>query len=270
MALIQVRFEINRGGQGAPLDKLAEIAQKAERFLRSLAVDLSMDSAKGDWLAINFANGSVSFDAAFEAAPSVNSVHAYTAAVRALIEYDPIEGVPHPDVGEKTLEQFCRLGELMEPHERLGIGLYDGKPVGEPAEWRYLTRRKAAEIRQELDRPVVVYSSVQGVIHSWFKESDPPYFNLRDAAGQVLVKCLYPEKLYPTLVGAFHERNTVVHAAGTGRFIAGGRLLIELNVDRLQTIRPLSEAEFNSLFGIAPGFTGEMNTAEYVEALYGD
>jgi hypothetical protein len=232
-----------------------------------LAADLSVDSAKGDWLAINFANSSVSFDAAFEVAASAKVVHAYTAALRAITDFDPLEGVGHPDVSMRTLEQFCRLGEIMAAHEQLGIGLYDGNPAGVPEEWKYLTRGRAAEIRQELDRPIAVYGSVQGVIHSWFKEADPPYFHLREAAVQTLVKCFYPESLYATLVAAFQERSTIVHAAGEGQFVSGGRVLIELKVDRLEAVRPLSESEFESLFGIAPDFTGEMSTAEYVEGI---
>src|SRR4051794_39464694 len=170
MALIRVRFAVNEGGLGAPLDKLAEVAQEAERFLRTLAADLRMENTKGDWLAVNFANGSVSFDAAFESAPSVKAVHAYTAALRAITEFDPVEGMRHPDVSERTLEQFCRLGEIMASHERLGIGLYDGKADGAPEEWKYLTKGKVTEIKQELERPILVFGSVQGIIHSWFKE----------------------------------------------------------------------------------------------------
>jgi len=63
--------------------------------------------------------------------------------------------------------------------------------------------------------------------------------------------------------------STVVHAAGTGRFVSGGRSLIELRVDRLEAVLPLSDPEFDALFGIAPDFTGDMGTADYVEALRG-
>jgi hypothetical protein len=267
MALIRVRFAVNEGGLGAPLDKLADVAQEAERFLRMLAADLKMENTKGDWLAVNFRNGSVSFDAAFESAPSIQTVHAYTAALRAITDFDPVDGVRHPDVSERTLEQFCRLGEIMAPHERLGIGLYNGKAYGDPEEWKYVTRGKITSIKQELERPLLVFGSIQGIIHSWFKESDPPCFNLREAASNTLVKCFYPDELYATLVAAFHERSTVVHAAGMGRFVKGGRSLTELRLERLEAVRPLSEEEFDSLFGIAPDFTGDMTTGQYIESI---
>ena len=65
MARIRVRFEINKGQIGAPLDKLGEIASEAEKFLRMLAQDLRLDVKKGDWTALNFENGSVGFDVEF-------------------------------------------------------------------------------------------------------------------------------------------------------------------------------------------------------------
>jgi hypothetical protein len=46
MARIRVRFAVNEGGHGAPLDKLADVAREAERLLRMVAADLSLDNRK--------------------------------------------------------------------------------------------------------------------------------------------------------------------------------------------------------------------------------
>ena len=66
MATIRVRFQLNKGRMGAPLSKLGKIAGQAERFLRALATDANIDQSSGEWLALNFDNGSVSYDAEFQ------------------------------------------------------------------------------------------------------------------------------------------------------------------------------------------------------------
>jgi len=66
-------------------------------------------------------------------------------------------------------------------------------------------------------------------------------------------------------VGAFQERTTVVHAAGAGSFVKGGRVLVEMRVEWLDAVRPLSSDEFDRLFGGSPDFTGEMTTGQYIE-----
>jgi hypothetical protein len=44
------------------MDKLGDFASHTERFLRALARDLGVPAKKGEWLAANFANESVSFE----------------------------------------------------------------------------------------------------------------------------------------------------------------------------------------------------------------
>jgi hypothetical protein len=63
MARIKVRFELNKGRIGAPLSKLGDISRQTERFLRSLAADVRIEAKAEEWLAVNFRNGSVSYDA---------------------------------------------------------------------------------------------------------------------------------------------------------------------------------------------------------------
>jgi hypothetical protein len=184
----------------------------------------------------------VRFDAAFEGVPSIKDVQTYTAALRAITEFDPVLGVQYPGIRNETLEQYCKLGELMAPHERLGIGLYNGAS-DEPEEWKHVTAGEVADIRSELSREITVYGAVQGIIHAWFKESEPPFFQLRDAATSGLVKCFYSEALYPTLVGALEVRSTVVHVAGIGRYTRAGSM-VELRAERLEAVRPLKDEEF--------------------------
>ena len=67
MARLRIRLVFNPGRIGAPMDKLGEFSSQTERFLRSLSFDLGIEARKGEWIAENFTNDSVSFDAEFAA-----------------------------------------------------------------------------------------------------------------------------------------------------------------------------------------------------------
>jgi hypothetical protein len=46
--------------------------------------------------------------------------------------------------------------------------------------------------------------------------------------------------------------------------------IIEIDAKGLDLAEPITEVEFNRLFGSMPGFTGTMSTADYIEWLRGD
>src|ERR1700737_2515547 len=67
MARLRIRLVFNPGRVGAPMDKLGEFSSQTERFLRAFSLDLGIAAKKGEWIAENFTNDSVSFDAEFAA-----------------------------------------------------------------------------------------------------------------------------------------------------------------------------------------------------------
>ena len=85
MARIRVRFELNKGRIGAPLNKLGKIAEQAERFLRALASDVQIEARADEWLAINFRNGSVSYDAEFQGEITPAEVDAFNRNLEFLV-----------------------------------------------------------------------------------------------------------------------------------------------------------------------------------------
>ena len=64
MANVRVRLILNEGRHGAPLSKLSKW-RNLERFRKSLASDSQIDTKPGEWVAANFTNSSVAYDAEF-------------------------------------------------------------------------------------------------------------------------------------------------------------------------------------------------------------
>jgi hypothetical protein len=245
------------------MDKLGEFASQTERFLRSLSRDLGLVPKKGEWLAANFTNESVGFDSEFAEAVAPNVADRGNEAINLIVGGTPIAAADIGLVTISTLSDFVRIGRALDPDESFEVGLY--RNGGDP-EWKAVSYSQISELRQLLATPIESYGSVQGVIHAWFSGAEPPFFQLRDILSGDLVHCVYRGHLHSKLLKA-HERRgrTVVITYGRIRWDRGKHHIIDMTVDDLEITQPITESEFERLFGSMPAFTGDMTTAEYVD-----
>ena len=126
------------------------------------------------------------------------------------------------------------------------------------------------EIRQLLDMPIVSYGSVQATIHAWHTGARPGFFQAREMATGSLIKCIYGNELYENVHRATRVPHTVVHIYGRIEWDRTSNSIIEVQVSNIEAAEPLTEAQFNHLFGSMPEFTGTMSTGDYIEWLRGD
>jgi hypothetical protein len=268
MAQIKVRVVVNKGRTGAPLEKLSDIARQFDRFMRSLVGDLALQVRKGEILALNFGNSSVAFDAAFQVEVADSKVREFNRYIEFVADYDPETEGTNAIVSDNTLLEYARIGQCIDPDEEVGIGIYAPGSKGRvPKRWRQINYRKMSRVRQAIEQPIMSYGSVQGLMHSLIKEATQPYFQVREASTDHLVRCLYQDELYPEVVNALRERNAVVHASGFLQLDRAKRVVDEIRVERIDKIEPLSDEEFRSLFGTAPNLTGDLTTEEFVRAI---
>lgn len=138
MSRLRVRIELNRGGVGVPLNKLASVVQQAQSFFRMLGDDVHIDQSQGDWLGFDFDHESLNFTAEFVGAVSQEQVAAFHAA---------FDGTT--PLRRATIAQFARIADAIEEDEVIGFGLYLNES-DDPAEWRCLSRRDALRIAEEI------------------------------------------------------------------------------------------------------------------------
>src|SRR5207244_13102535 len=50
MSRLRIRMELNRGGAGVPLHKLASVVDEAQKFFPMLGEDVHIDRNRGEWL----------------------------------------------------------------------------------------------------------------------------------------------------------------------------------------------------------------------------
>ncbi len=139
MARLRIRIELNRGGVGVPLHKLASVVEEAQKFFYLLAEDIHVDQTQGDWLGFDFGNESLNFTAEFVGPVTAEQVAAFHAA---------FDGTT--SLRRTTIAQFARITESIEQDELIGFGLYMQDESNEPSEWRCLSRRDALRITEEI------------------------------------------------------------------------------------------------------------------------
>jgi hypothetical protein len=252
MARLRVRFSINKGRRGAPMTKLGRIAEQAEKFLRALAVDCDIPSKPGEWLAANFKNGSVEYDAELPDDVNPGSAQIFSRYLEALADFDPDGDGLNIGVSDSTAIEYARIGTIIDPDENIGLGIY---PVrGGRPKWRSISYSSTSAIRRNIETPIPAYGSVQGILHAWFKEAREPNFQLRELATETLVRVLYPASLYNRVADAVRERTTMLMVSGNMLFDRATRQATELRAERIDKLEMLSTAEFESFFGSAPHF----------------
>ncbi len=196
MARLRLRLVLNRGRHGAPLAKLGRISEQAEKFLRALATDCNVETRPGEWLAVNFKNGSVEYDAEFQGDVNYGAAQVFSRNLEFLADFDPESEGFNGTVSETTSIEYARIGTLIDPDETVGIGIYT--PRSSKLKWREMSYSKMATIRRELEAPLPTYGSLQGILHAWFKEVRDPCFQLRELATDALVRVYYPASLMAT------------------------------------------------------------------------
>ncbi|MEO8050597.1 MAG: RodZ domain-containing protein [Acidobacteriota bacterium] len=139
MTRLRIRIELNRGGVGVPLHKLASVVDEAQKFFYLLTEDVQIDQTKGEWLGFDFGNESLNFTAEFVGPVTAEQVAAFHAA---------FDGTT--SLRRATISQFARITDAIEQDELIGFGLYLSDEGNEPTEWRCLSRRDALRITEEI------------------------------------------------------------------------------------------------------------------------
>ena len=265
MANVKVRLILNKGRHGAPLAKLGKIAEQLERFLRSLATDSQIETKPGEWVAANFTNSSVEYDAEYLGDVNAGEAQVFTRSLEFLADYDPEGEGLNGMVSDNTALEYARIGALIDPDEHIGLGIYPTRGGGQP-KWRTITYHRMASLRREIETPLPTYGAVQGILYAWFKEARAPSFQIRELSTDALVRVHYPSSLYAEVAKAVQERTTMLMVAGDMALDRATRQPTEMTADRIERIGMLSAAEFESFVGSAPEYEPELGEETYWDA----
>lgn len=267
MADLRIRIELQRTNKGIEMSKLADLARETQKLLRMIAEDVHLDEAGGTWVAQDFYNGSLGFDAEYQLADvDIDQVHAFLHTVDQVATAERETNWNAQHVRPATLVQSAKLATLAEEGETIRLGWMNGSPA---VEWRPLKKDRAAAILEHFNAWVEYRGMLQGRIHALYKESNPAFFELRDFASGTLVKCIYKPNHYDEVYRALERRDAVALVAGWIRAKRLDRSIAEIHVERIQPTRPVDENRLREFFGSAPSWTGDMTTDQFIDSVRG-
>jgi uncharacterized coiled-coil protein SlyX len=139
MPRLRIRMELNRGGIGVPLYKMASVIDEAQKFFRMLAEDVRIGKDSGEWLGFDFDNKSLNFTAEYVGPVKPEQIREFYAAFAG-----------ETLLRQATIAQFARIAGAIDEDELIGFGLYQNDRETEPSEWRSLSKRDALRIAEEI------------------------------------------------------------------------------------------------------------------------
>ncbi len=255
MAKLKIRFVLNKGRRGAPLGKLGKISEQAEKFLRALSIDSGVEPKPGEWIAADFENSSVQFDAEYQGAVNEGVAQIFENNAALLADFDPDRDGLNGVVREITALEYAKIGSLIDPDEEIDIGIISHRD-GDP-KWRKITYSGSQQLKSRVENPIPAIGSVQGIIHSWIKEGATPYVHVRELSTNNLVRVEYQKHQYGTIAAAVQEKNTVILVSGACSYDRLTHGMMRLRLDRLEKTRTLTPLDFDKLFGAFPEFETE-------------
>lgn len=272
MSRLKVQLELNPGGDGIRLDKLAGLASELEKFLRNLANDCGVSVEPGDWVARQFYNSSVG--ALIEYVGTVDPVitSKFNIGIKRFATFDIEKDSFAGEYSEATIRQFVEIGTKLDTDEVVRLGVISpsvavGDAAG-PVEWQNIAKRTTLDVEEATLRPIFYIGSIQGRLGTWFKESD--FIYVRDIVTGTSVKCTYKSGMYDQIYKCYKDRQAVIHISGR---IKSDRLSghpKEMAVTQIQRFDKLSDEEFVGLFGSAPSLTGEEAISDFLDRMRDD
>lgn len=265
MARLRFKIELNPGGKGVRLDKLARISGELERFVRSLAADCGADLKLGEWVAKDYYDSS--FGALIEHVGTVPPAVAaeFNSGLKFLTRFDKRQAGRIDRFSLETIDRFVGIGEVIESDERINIGLLDDEEDGSVSapEWVHIAR-STTRLLQEVAHQLETWDgAIQGTLGTWYKESN--YFQLKEMTHGGNVRCMYSSSRYGEVYALFSAKDAVVIVEGSIKSDAATGRAREIRAERFQVNKPLTDDEFERVLAGSPGQSGSASTAEFIE-----
>lgn len=265
MTRIRLKIELNPGGVGVRLDKLARISAEVEKFIRSLALDAGTSPEVGDFVAKEFYDGS--FGAVVEYVNNVDPVAAtrFNNGLRFFSTFSDPNQYINGEFSPATVRHFIELGTVIEADEIVKLGIIHPDSTADETEWKNVTKLTTLNVDAAYNHELRYDGTLQGKLGTWYKDSG--YFNLRELSSTELVKCYYGNNMYDQIYRLYEDKEAVVNLTGRIQADRATGKIKEVRVVWAKAYPPLSNAEFDRLFGLAPDLTGDLRTTDFIDRL---
>ena len=268
MSSLRVRVELNKGRRGIPLRKLSNITKETVKFLAMVCVDVGAEKSTDDWLALNFENNSVDFDCLIDSEIDERKATVGRQALRSIMGNQ----LPGSELGIRirpaTRLQYSHIASQMDPDELIRFGVYQNGEQ-KPTDWFTLDKSMAATIASEIATTATYFGEIQGIVHSFYKETDKPKFVIRELSTRLLIDCFFKPEMYRNAVEVLQEKDGVVFVEGMVTENVAEGFVESVEVTGFTSAPLFNEQETREFLGTHPDLTGNLTTEQYVERFRG-
>lgn len=261
MAKLRFRVEINKGGVGVSMSKLASITTETEKFLQMLVSDIVIEDTSGQWIATDFDNNSVDYTSVYVGLTTVPDEHNFNEAVSYItaqkldFEHKPAKIKP------ATVLQYSYITKTFDADEAINFGIFNGNG-DKVKEYRSLSKQHALEIQQKLQigDKIEYLGSIQGIIHSVITEGKKTSFKIRELYSDNLITCFYSKSQYNDIVTVLKKQGAIIHIEG---WITGSRLEqkpLYVKIERIESAIEYREGDLDKFIGIFSDIPNNVNT----------
>ncbi len=206
MSHLRLRITLNKGKRGIALGKLEKVIEEMRKFLFAAGDDMALTEPTL-WAGVDFKNSSLEFTSEYQLPVDTIKLTRFNGAIIALARSEfPQSFSP------STSEHFFEVASLLDNDETADIAVFGEDDTAIPFEISRRTATLARFIEVLPYRESI--GAIQGKIHSFYKESKPPHFMLRELSTDNLIKCLYDQSEYPAIIRALEVKDQVLHVRG--------------------------------------------------------
>jgi hypothetical protein len=251
MAKLRFRVELNKGGTGVTMAKLASVTQETEKFLQMLLLDIAVENRNGKWIAKDFENNSVDFNVEWVGFVETADERKFNNAVEVITSTQLNVAKLPSNIKRATVMQYSNIAKSIDEDEVLCVGLFD-ENENAVKEIRPLSKQHSIEIQQNLkvEDKLQYLGSIQGIIHSIITEGKDTTFKLRELSSDELVVCNYNKTQYDAIVDALKKQGAVVHVQGwiTASKLKQKRLF--LDVEKIKPAVEYVDSDVDKFIGL--------------------
>ncbi len=260
MSEIKLRITLNKGRHGILMNKLARLAEEAEKFLDSFAQDLDLD--RDEWVADSFKNGSLTFTANYIGPAEPRQIQRAKKALAKVIN-PKIKAIDlSGDLSPRTYTQFARLAQPIDADDSIGLAVENenGRFVT-----KTLTKERAIAIDREMNRTTEEFASFQGSITALFKQGT---CWMVDYLTNERIVCMYKPDQYRRIWKLLENPDGIANIEGWAVYKNG--VIDCLRIEHIAEAAEYKEGDIDRFFGSAPNFTGGMSTEQYLDEIRGE
>ncbi len=270
---VKIELGLNGGKVGISLDRLANISEEINKFFIDLGEDCAINPEENKWVATNFHNSNLNFDVKNDI--QEENKHITLRDYFTLIVTDKsgyTDKYIVNKINPRTYFQYTKIADKIEVGEKVSFTLYDEGNRENINISGEMTKDKAIRISEVIQSKEFVeyYGNVYGVLHSWQKESDPPYVKIRDLIGRDLINCYYSNNKYSYIYDLFEDRVAIVYVSGNIKANRFQRKIIEITAEKFVRAPEYRDGDLDRFIGCSPGLIGDMSSGEYVDRMYRD